>query len=119
MRSVLASIITTLLIVAMTLAAMFLLVWATVKVTSLPSRWHRAAGMGAELVLGVVLLLGTTWLATHLARRIFRTGEQPPMDLSKLSKSGFDDSAKAPIEARTKTPLSAQSHVSFKGGSVV
>src|SRR5207248_8246045 len=86
MRTVLASIITTLLIVAMTLAAMFLLVWATVKVTSLPSRWHRAAGMGAELVLGVVLLLGTTWLATHLARRIFRTGEQPPMDLSKLSK---------------------------------
>ena len=31
----------------------------------------RAAAIGAELVLGIVLLLGTVWLATHLAVRIF------------------------------------------------
>ena len=30
-----------------------------------------AAAMGAELLLGVVLLMGTVWLATHLAVRIF------------------------------------------------
>ena len=73
MIKVLASIVTTVLIVAMTLAAMFLLVWATEQVTSLPTPLHRAIGMGAELVLGIVLLLGTTWLATHLAVRIFST----------------------------------------------
>src|SRR6184192_2058858 len=115
MRTVLASIITTLLIVAMTLAAMFLLVWATVKVTSLPSRWHRAAGMGAELVLGVVLLLGTTWLATHLARRIFSTKEPPSMDLSDLSKTGFDAPSPPPLGDRSN----ARPNVPSSGGSVV
>jgi hypothetical protein len=34
--------------------------------------------MGAELLLGVVLLLGTVWLATHLAVRIFSTKVPPP-----------------------------------------
>ena len=90
MKTILASIITTVLIVAMTLAAMFLLVWATVKVTSLPSPLHRAVGMGAELLLGVVLLLGTVWLATHLAVRIFSGEEAPPMMTSDLAKTGFD-----------------------------
>jgi hypothetical protein len=33
--------------------------------------------MGAELLLGVVLLLGTVWLATHLAVRIFSFKEPP------------------------------------------
>jgi hypothetical protein len=33
--------------------------------------------MGAEIVLGVVLLLGTVWLATHLAVRIFSKTESP------------------------------------------
>jgi len=65
MKTILASIITTVLIVAMTLAAMFALVWATVRVTSLPTPLERAVGMGLELLFGVVLLLGTTWLATH------------------------------------------------------
>ena len=71
MKMILASIFTTALIIAMTLAAMFTLVSATVSVTSIPSPAQRALAVGAELVLGVVLLLGTTWLATHLAVRIF------------------------------------------------
>lgn len=75
MKMVLASILTTVLIVAMTLGAMFILVQATEYVTSLDSPLHRAAAMGAEIVLGVVLLLGTVWLATHLAVRIFATTE--------------------------------------------
>jgi heme/copper-type cytochrome/quinol oxidase subunit 3 len=69
--------LTTILIVAMTLGAMFILVKATEYVTALESPLQRAAAMGAELLLGVVLLLGTVWLATHLAVRIFSTKESP------------------------------------------
>ena len=88
MKKILASIVTTILIVAMTLAAMYILVWATIKVTSLESPLHRAAAMSAEVLLGVVLLLGTTWLATHLAVRIFGTKEPPSLGPSEvLSKS--------------------------------
>jgi hypothetical protein len=78
MKMILASIFTTALIIAMTLAAMFTLVSATVYVTSIPSPAQRAGAVCAELVLGVVLLLGTTWLATHLAVRIFHTDK--PID---------------------------------------
>jgi uncharacterized PurR-regulated membrane protein YhhQ (DUF165 family) len=71
MKMILGSIFTTALIVAMTLGAMFTLVRATVYVTSIESPAQRAVAIGAEMLLGVVLLLGTTWLATHLAVRIF------------------------------------------------
>jgi heme/copper-type cytochrome/quinol oxidase subunit 3 len=77
MKMILASILTTILIVAMTLGAMFILVQATEYVTSLESPLQRAAAMGAEILLGVILLLGTVWLATHLAVRIFATKEPP------------------------------------------
>jgi len=59
----------------MTLGAMFILVRATDYVTSLDSPLQRLAAIAAELVLGVVLLLGTVWLATHLAVRIFAKNE--------------------------------------------
>jgi hypothetical protein len=72
-----ASMFTTVLIVGMTLVAMYILVWATEYVTSLESPVQRASAMGAELLLGVVLLLGTVWLATHLAVRIFANKETP------------------------------------------
>ena len=75
MKMVLASVFTTVLIVAMTLAAMFILVQATDYVTSVVSPLQRAVAIIAELVLGVVLLLGTVWLATHLAVRIFSKNE--------------------------------------------
>ena len=114
MKTILASIITTVLIVAMTLAAMFALVSATVRVTSLPAPFERAVGMGLELLLGIVLLLGTTWLATHLAVRIFSPKEPPSVDLSELSKPGPDKSS-VPLGARTTTSSGAP----FKGGSVV
>jgi hypothetical protein len=73
---ILASMLTTILIVAMTLAAMFSLVRATSYVTSIASPVQRTVAVGAELLLGVVLLLGTVWLATHLAVRIF--GKKEP-----------------------------------------
>lgn len=75
MKMILASVFTTVLIVAMTLVAMFILVQATDYVTSLESPLQRIAAIVAELVLGVVLLLGTVWLATHLAVRIFAKNE--------------------------------------------
>jgi hypothetical protein len=71
MKHVLLSFLTTLLIVAMTLSAMVILVRATLYVTSIESPLQRAGAIGAELLLGVVLLLGTVWLATHLAVLIF------------------------------------------------
>jgi hypothetical protein len=77
MKMILASVLTTILIVAMTLGAMFILVRATDYVTALESPLQRAGAMGAEILLGVVLLLGTVWLATHLAVRIFAPKEAP------------------------------------------
>jgi hypothetical protein len=78
MKMIIASVLTTILIVTMTLSAMFILVEATKYVTSLESPLHRATAMGAELLLGVVLLLGTVWLATHLAVRIFSVKASSP-----------------------------------------
>src|SRR5260370_2039026 len=77
MKMILASVLTTILIVAMPLGAMFILVQATEYVTALESPLQRAPAMGAELLLGVVLLLGTVWLATHLAVRIFASKDSP------------------------------------------
>ncbi len=77
MKMILASIMTVVLIVALTLAAMFMLVRATLYVTSLENPLQRAIGIGAELLLGVVLLLGTVWVATHFAVRIFGKSVRP------------------------------------------
>lgn len=71
MKMILASIFTTVLIVAMSLGAMFILVRTTVYITAIASPVQRAVAITAELLLGVVLLLGTVWMATHLAVRIF------------------------------------------------
>jgi heme/copper-type cytochrome/quinol oxidase subunit 3 len=78
MKRAFLSVLTTILIVAMTLGAMFTLVRATVWVTSIESPLQRSVGIVAELFLGVVLLLGTVWLATHLAVRIFGVKESSP-----------------------------------------
>ena len=75
---ILAAILTTLLICAMTLGAMFMLIRATEYVTSLDSPLMRGIAFAAELCLGVVLLLGTVWLATHLAVRIFGPSRDAP-----------------------------------------
>ena len=77
MKMILASVLTTILIVAMTLVAMVILVQATEYVTALESPLQRAGAMGAEILLGVILLLGTVWLATHLAVRIFSLKDSP------------------------------------------
>jgi hypothetical protein len=80
MKQIFASILTTVLIIALTLGAMFALVGATLKVTAIQSPVERAFAIAAELVLGIVLLLGTVWVATHLAVRIFHVQEPPSGD---------------------------------------
>jgi hypothetical protein len=77
MKQFLASILTTIMIVAMTLSAMAILVRATLYVTAIRSPVERAGAIAAEVVLGVVLLLGTVWLATHLAVLIFAPKDEP------------------------------------------
>jgi hypothetical protein len=77
MKHFFLAILTTILIVAMTLSAMAILVRATLYVTSVEHPLARAGAMAAELLLGVVLLLGTVWLATHLAVLIFAPKSQP------------------------------------------
>jgi hypothetical protein len=84
MKRILASVFTTILIVCMTLVAMFILVDTTVYVTSIDSPLQRAIAVGAELLLGVVLLLGTVWLATQLAVLIFSV-KLPPSDGGPLA----------------------------------
>ena len=71
MKQVLASILVVILTVAMALAAMYALFIATEHVTAIASAPQRIIAIGAELLLGVVLLLGTVWVATHFAVRIF------------------------------------------------
>jgi hypothetical protein len=78
MKHVLASFLTVVLIVAVTLSAMVILVRATLYVTSIESPLARAGAIAADLLLGVVLLLGTVWLATHLAVLIFAPKHDSP-----------------------------------------
>ena len=78
MKQVLLSILTVLLIVATTLSAMVILVRATLYVTAIESPLPRAGAIAAEILLGVVLLLGTVWLATHMAVLIFAPKHEAP-----------------------------------------
>jgi hypothetical protein len=78
MRHFFQSILLAVLIVAMTLSAMVILVQATQYVTSIASPVVRAGAIAAEILLGVVLLLGTVWLATHLAVIIFAPRTNSP-----------------------------------------
>jgi hypothetical protein len=87
MKKILASFVTIVLVVAMSLGAMFILVRATDFVTTIPSPTERAGAIVAELLLGVVLLLGTVWLATHLAVRIFATKNVAPPPVPRRPQS--------------------------------
>jgi len=77
MKMVLASTFVVILTVAMALAAMYALVITTEYVTAIHSTPSRIVAIGAELLLGVVLLLGTVWVATHFAVRIFGAKSLP------------------------------------------
>jgi hypothetical protein len=72
MKRVLLTIPAFLIIVAMILAILFSLVRVSLMVGDISSDILRAAARCGELVLGVILLLGGTFLATHLAVWLFR-----------------------------------------------
>jgi hypothetical protein len=78
MKQIFLSILTMLMVVATTLSAMVILVRATLFVTSIESPLPRAGAILAEILLGVVLLLGTVWLATHAAVLIFAPKSDEP-----------------------------------------
>ncbi len=73
-KKICAGILTGLLSIVMTLAALYVLVRTTLMVVQIPGALRRAVAVGAELVLGVIFLVGTVWLTTHLAVRIFSSG---------------------------------------------
>lgn len=84
MKKIIASILTVMLICTLTLAALFILISATEYVTAIDSLPLRAGAVGAEIVLGVVVLLGTVWVGTHLAVRIFGVKHSgPPSEYSE------------------------------------
>ena len=78
MKQFILSILTMLMVVATTLSAMVILVRATLYVTSIESPLPRAGAILAEILLGVVLLLGTVWLATHASVLIFAPKRDEP-----------------------------------------
>ncbi len=82
MKKALGAALTALLTVAMTLVAMLVLVRTTLQVAQITSPAVRALAVIAELILGAVLLVGTIYLATHMAVRIFGRG---PRDYPSLN----------------------------------
>ena len=85
MKKMLLAALAALLTVAMTLVAMLVLVEATLSVAQMTNPLQRALAVMAELILGVVLLVGTVYLATRLAVRIFGRGptDYPPLDIKR------------------------------------
>lgn len=76
MKRLFAAVLTPLLVVAMTLAAVVVLVGASIRVAQMDSPLLRAVAITAELALGVLLLVGTVYLATRAAVLIF--GDKSP-----------------------------------------
>jgi hypothetical protein len=72
MKRVLLTIPAFLTIVAMILAILFALVRVSSMVGDISSDAIRAAARCGELALGVILLLGGTFVATHMAVWLFR-----------------------------------------------
>jgi hypothetical protein len=94
---ILASVTAVLGAAALTLASMMALVQGTILAVSLDRIALRVLAVGADLVLGTILLIGCIYMATHLAVRILGVGqaEFPPLPANEYSsdvRSG--DSAK-------------------------
>jgi hypothetical protein len=57
--------------VALTLGSVIVLVGATISISQMPNPAMRALATVAELLLGMLWLVGTVYIATHLAVLIF------------------------------------------------
>lgn len=76
MKRALATILSMLLSVALTLAAVGMLLLATRSIEQMTSPWMRALAIAAALCAGVVLLVGSIFLAIRLTVLFY--GDPPP-----------------------------------------
>ncbi len=60
------------------LAAVLALHFVTVRVAAMQTPWLRAGAVMATLVVGVMLLVGTTYFSTHLVVRLYKQDAPPP-----------------------------------------
>lgn len=86
---ILASVTAVLGAAALTLASLIALVQGTIRAVSIDQIPLRVLAVGADLVLGTILLLGCIYLATHLAVRILGVGdaEFPPLPIDEYSST--------------------------------
>ena len=63
--------------VALTLGSVIVLVSATISISQMPNPAMRALATVAELLLGMLWLVGTVYIATHLAVLIFGQAAPP------------------------------------------
>jgi len=78
MKRLLAAAFSMLVGVVATLAAVLVLLRATLYIEKMSSPLLEALAILATLFLGVVLLVGSTYLSTRLAVRLFGNGAKPP-----------------------------------------
>ena len=78
MKRMVVAVLAMLLGVGMTLAAVLILLRATLYIEQMNSPPLRAVAIVATLCLGMVLLLGSVYLSMRLAVRIFGRRESPP-----------------------------------------
>jgi hypothetical protein len=76
MKKVVASILVTVGAVVLTLAAVTVLIEVTIRISEMTNPALRAVAVMAELLAGIFWLLGTVYLATHMAVLIF--GDRTP-----------------------------------------
>ena len=76
MKRFLATFLSMLLSVVLTLASVGVLLFATRSIEKMLNPWMRALAIAAALCVGVVLLVGSIFLATQLT--VFFYGDLPP-----------------------------------------
>ena len=77
MKKLAGAILVMALVTVATLAAITLLLAASIQISLIANPALYAAAMAAEFFAGIAWLLGTVYLATHLAVRIFRRDAPP------------------------------------------
>ena len=72
MRKLAASVLVAAAAVLLTLAAVIVLVAANIRTSAIGNPLLRGLASGAQLLTGIVWLLGTVYVATHMAVVIFK-----------------------------------------------
>ena len=77
MKKLLASLLVMAMAVVLTLSSVLILVEAAIRISRISSPVLQGVATAGELFIGIVWLLGTVYLSTRLAVRIFRRGVSP------------------------------------------